>query len=50
VIVRDRTRLARNPVDDAAIRRRLDQARASVASAENDADLASVDELLRSAR
>ncbi len=50
VIVRDRARLARNPVDDAAIRQRLDQAGASLVSAENDADLASVDELLRSAR
>lgn len=50
VIVRNRTRLARNPVDDAAIRQRLDQAGASLVSVENDADLASVDEVLRSTR
>lgn len=49
VIVRDHTRLARNPVDDAAIRRRLDQAGATLVPAQNAAE-ASVDELLRGAR
>ena len=49
VIVHDRTRMARNPVDDAAIRQRLDQAGATLVSAENSAE-ASVDELLRRAR
>jgi site-specific DNA recombinase len=50
VIVHDRTRLARNPVDDAAIRQRLDQAGASVVSAENSGDLPTADELLRRVR
>ena len=34
VIVRDRARLARNPVDDATIRQRLDQAGARLVSAD----------------
>lgn len=50
VIVRDRTRLARNAADDAAIRQRLDQAGASLVSAESDADRPTADELLRRAR
>jgi len=50
VIVRDRTRLARNPVDDATIRQRLDHAGARLVSAENDADVPTADELLRRAR
>ncbi len=49
VIVRDRTRLARNPVDDAGIRQRLEQSGAALVSAQNGAE-ASVDELLRSGR
>ncbi len=35
VIARDRARLARNPVDDAAIRQRLDQAGARLVRADN---------------
>lgn len=50
VIVRDRTRLARNPVDDATIRQRLDHAGARLVSAENDADVPTADELQRRAR
>jgi len=50
IIVRDRTRLARNPVDDATIRRRLDQADASLVSLEKGADPALADGLLRRAR
>jgi DNA invertase Pin-like site-specific DNA recombinase len=50
VIVRDRGRLARNPVDDAAITKHLDQAGASLVSAENDADAPTADELLRRTR
>lgn len=50
VIVRDRTRLARNPVDDAAIRQRIDQTGATLVSAQNDGAEVSVDEPLRSAR
>jgi len=51
VIVRDHARLARNPVDDAAIRQRLDEAGAKLVSADDGAgDQATVDELLRSTR
>jgi DNA invertase Pin-like site-specific DNA recombinase len=50
VIVRDRTRLARNPVDNAAIRHRLEQTGASLVSAENGPDPALADGLLRRAR
>ncbi len=49
VIVRDSTRLARNPVDDAAIRQRLDQAGVTLVSASDGAS-PTVDELLRSMR
>lgn len=37
IIVRDRARLARNPVDDAAIRQRLDQVDARLVPADNGA-------------
>ncbi len=37
VIVQDRARLSRNPVDDAAIRQRLDQAGARLVSADSSA-------------
>jgi len=50
VIVHDRTRLARNPADDATITQRLDQAGASLVSVENDADAPTAGELLRRAR
>jgi Zn-dependent peptidase ImmA (M78 family) len=50
VIVRDRTRLARNSVDDAAIRQRLDQAGARLVSAENSARERQAPKLVRGAR
>jgi DNA invertase Pin-like site-specific DNA recombinase len=50
VIVRDRTRLARNPEDDATIRQHLDQAGVGLVSAENSDDLPTADELLRRIR
>jgi len=50
VIVRDRSRLARNPVDDAAIRQHLDQVGVGLVSAENSDDLPTADELLRRIR
>lgn len=50
VIVRDRARLARNPVDDAAIGQRLDEARARPVSTENSAGERPGPKLVRSAR
>jgi site-specific DNA recombinase len=50
VIVRDRARLARNPVDDAAIRQRLEEAGAHLVSAESSAQEWPTPKLVRSAR
>lgn len=50
VIVRDRARLARNPVDDAAIRQRLDQAGARLVSANDSAGDQAAPKLVRSPR
>lgn len=51
VIVRDRTRLARNPGDDAAIRRRINQAGSTLTPVDRGTDDdPTVEDLLRRAR